>query len=363
LLSLGNLPKQTLVVLVFLNPLLYTILVVIGFLNIFPFKEMIRSSTSHYFPTGSMIKKRIIFAGTPQFAVPSLLALLNSKHTVCAVYTQPDRKAGRGRKLQKSPIKLLALEHGIDVHQPVSLVNTEAQTQLIALQADLMIVAAYGLLLPKAVLKIPRFGCLNVHASLLPRWRGAAPIQRALMAGDTVTGITLMQMNQGLDKGAMLKKASCDILPADTGQTLHDRLAELGAQMLANTIDDIEHLPVTPQDNSQATYAKKLEKPEAQLDWQTPAIVLERKVRAFNPWPIAQAELFNQTLRILTVQALPATTTTEPAGSVIRCQRDGIDVVTTDGILRLLKVQRAGGKVVSVGDFLNAHPEWIKGNR
>lgn len=309
-----------------------------------------------------MNKKRIIFAGTPSFAVPSLLALLESKHTVCAVYTQPDRQAGRGRQLQASPIKLVALEHGIEVYQPVSLKPVEAQSQLQALQADLMIVAAYGLLLPKAVLEIPRFGCINVHASLLPRWRGAAPIQRALLAGDTMTGITLMQMDVGLDTGAMLKKESCEILPTDTGQTLHDRLAVLGAQMLTDTIDEIEHLLATPQDDNQATYANKLEKAEAQLDWENPAIVLERQVRAFNPWPVAQTHLFNQTLRVWAAQALPSPAIIEhPIGSVIRCQREGIDVVTVEGILRLLKVQRAGGKPISVSDFLNAHPEYVRG--
>jgi methionyl-tRNA formyltransferase len=306
-----------------------------------------------------MSKKRIIFAGTPEFAVPSLRTLLNSKHTVCAVYTQPDRKAGRGRKLQASPVKLVALESGIDIYQPMSLKEAETQAQLQELQADLMVVVAYGLLLPKVVLKTPRLGCINVHASLLPRWRGAAPIQRALMAGDTETGITLMQMDIGLDKGPMLKTERCDILPNDTGQTLHDRLAELGAQVLANTIDELENLPATPQDNSRKTYAKKLEKAEAQLDWNNPAIVLERKIRAFNPWPVATANLFNQTLRLWAAQTLPSPTTTGQIGNVIRCQRDGIDIATADGILRLLKVQRAGGKPLSVGEFLNAHPELI----
>ena len=303
------------------------------------------------------MKKRIIFAGTPEFSIPSLLAVLNSKHQVCAVYTQPDRKAGRGRKLQASPIKQVALKHHIEVYQPISLKNTEAQAQLVALQADLMIVVAYGLLLPKAVLEAPRYGCINVHASLLPRWRGAAPIQRALIADDKVTGITLMQMNQGLDTGAILMSENCEILSDDIGQTLHDRLAQLGAQILTNTLDDIENLPATPQDDNQATYAKKLEKQEAQLDWQEPAIILERKVRAFNPWPIAQVTLFNQTLRVWAAKALPSTITSEPIGTVIHCQHDGIDVVTGEGILRLLKVQRAGGKPISVGDFLNAHPE------
>ena len=307
-----------------------------------------------------MTKKRIIFAGTPQFAVPSLLALLKSKHTVCAVYTQPDRKAGRGRKLQASPVKSVALEHGIDVYQPVSLKDSENQAQLQTLQADLMIVVAYGLLLPKTVLDMPNFGCINVHASLLPRWRGAAPIQRALLAGDTITGVTLMQMDVGLDTGAMLKTETCDILPDDTGEILHDRLSDLGAQMLAETIDKIETLPATRQDDNLANYAKKLEKAEARLDWQVPATVLERKVRAFNPWPVAQAELFGQTLRIWDAKAISEPIGSVEIGSVIKAQRDGIDVVTGDGILRLLTVQRAGGKAISVGDFLNAHPKWIK---
>jgi len=308
------------------------------------------------------MKKRIIFAGTPEFSVPSLLALLNSKQSVCAVYTQPDRKAGRGRKLKASPIKLVALEQNIDVYQPINFKNAETIAQLKTLQADLMIVVAYGLILPKAVLEIPRLGCINIHASLLARWRGAAPIQRALLAGDCQTGITLMQMDEGLDTGAILKKGSCEILSDDTGQTLHDRLATLGGQLLTDSIDQIENLSATPQDDSQATYAKKLEKAEAQLNWQEPAIVLERKVRAFNPWPVAQVELFNQTLRLWAAQALPCPATTETVGNVIRCQRDGIDVVTGEGILRLLKVQRAGGKVITVGDFLNAHPKYMCGD-
>ena len=299
--------------------------------------------------------KRIIFAGTPQFAVPSLQALLNSKHTVCAVYTQPDRKAGRGRKLQASPIKTLALANGIEVYQPPSLKNAE-EAQLQALQADLMVVAAYGLLLPKAVLDAPHLGCINVHASLLPRWRGAAPVQRAILAGDTATGITLMQMEVGLDTGAMLKQESCEIRADDTGQTLHDQLAELGGRMLADNIDNVEELSPIPQDDSLATYAKKLEKAEAQLDWQESAVVLERKVRAFNPWPVAQTNLFAQTLRIWAAQALPSSPISAPIGKVLHCQRDGIDVVTSDGILRLLQVQIAGGKPISVNDFLNAHP-------
>jgi len=290
-----------------------------------------------------MNKKRIIFAGTPEFAVPSLVALLNSKHSICGVYTQPDRKSGRGRKLQASPIKLLALEHGLHIYQPVSLKDVEAQAQLKALKPDLIIVVAYGLILPKAVLDIPSFGCINVHASLLPRWRGAAPIQRALIAGDNITGITLMNMDIGLDVGAILKQQSCKILPNDTGQSLHDRLSELGGQMLASHIDEIENLVATPQDDALATYAKKLEKTEAELDWNQDAILLERKVRAFNPYPIAQAKIFDQTLRIWEAKALSETSD----------QGDGIDIVTAKGVLRILKVQKAGKKPMSVADFLN----------
>jgi methionyl-tRNA formyltransferase len=301
---------------------------------------------------------KIIFAGTPHFAIPSLQALLNSQHQICAVYTQPDRKAGRGRHLQASPIKSTALAHQLEVYQPESLKPAEVQAQLRSFQADLMIVAAYGLLLPKAVLEIPPLGCINVHASILPRWRGAAPIQRALIAGDTITGITLMQMDVGLDTGAMLKQEYCNILPTDTGQSLHDRLAELGGKILAENIDQITTLTKTPQNNNQATYAAKLEKSEAQLDWHEPAIVLERKIRAFNPWPIAQVTIFEKNLRVWAAQVLSSISTTATVGTVIRCQNEGIDVVTGEGILRLLTVQRAGGKPISVRDFLNAHPTY-----
>ncbi len=301
---------------------------------------------------------RIIFAGTPQFSMPSLLALLNSQHNVCAVYTQPDRKAGRGRKLKSSPVKLAALEYGIDVYQPTTLKDEAVQIQLKELQADLMVVVAYGLILPKIILETPKLGCINVHASLLPRWRGAAPIQRALLAGDSVTGITLMQMDVGLDTGGMIKTASCEILADDNGQTLHDRLSVMGAKSLADVIDEIGNLPVIPQDDSQATYAKKLEKMEAKLDWNESAIMLERKIRAFNPWPVAQADLFGQTLRIWDAQVLSGSTS-ESIGKVIRCQRNGIDIATSAGILRLLKVQRAGKKPMPVSDFLNANPELL----
>jgi len=303
------------------------------------------------------MKKRLIFAGTPDFAVPCLHALLNSNHTVCAVYTQPDRKAGRGRKLQASPVKQVALQHALPVYQPLSLKKAAEQAELHALNADMMIVVAYGLILPAAVLAIPRLGCINVHASLLPRWRGAAPIQRAIMAGDTATGITLMQMDAGLDTGAMLATVNCPILPDDTGQSLHDRLANAGAALLAEHIDQMETLPPIAQEDSQATYAQKLEKAEAQIDWQASAQTLERRVRAFNPYPVAQAKLDGINLRIWSAQAVPTATTGQPPGQLVR-QRDSVEVVTGDGLLRLLTVQKAGGKPIAMRDFLNAHPDF-----
>lgn len=305
-----------------------------------------------------MTQKRIIFAGTPEFSVSCLSALLHSTHQVCAVYTQPDRQAGRGRKLQQSPVKTLALQHNIPVYQPKTLKTLEAQAELQALNADLMIVVAYGLLLPKAVLDAPRFGCINVHASVLPRWRGAAPIQRSLLAGDEETGVTLMKMDVGLDTGDMLKIATTEILPTDTGQSLHDRLAQLGADLLAAHIDHIEDLPATPQDNNQATYAHKLEKNESELDWQDSAELIARKIRAFNPWPGTQVQLFEQTLRVWEATVIDSTTTAQPA-TILHSRREGIDVATGQGVLRLLKIQKAGGRILSVADFLNGHPELI----
>lgn len=303
-----------------------------------------------------MTVKRIIFAGTPQFAVPSLQAVLHSKHELCAVYTQPDSKAGRGRKLQASAVKQYAVQNKIPVYQPLSLKNSEQQQVIESLKPDLMVVVAYGLLLPAAVLKIPRFGCVNIHASLLPRWRGAAPIQRAIMHGDEQTGITLMQMDVGLDTGAMLAKSRCSIASTDTAQSLHDKLSNMGAELLAQHIDHIEDLLGVAQDNTQATYAHKLEKSEAELDFNQSALALANKIRAFNPWPVAQAEIAGLQLRIWSAQALNETTT-KPIASIIRSNKNGLDIATGDGILRILMVQKAGGKPISIADLLNAHPE------
>ncbi len=296
----------------------------------------------------------IVYAGTPEFAATALAALLESRHKVIAVYTQPDRPAGRGRKLTASPVKALALAHGIEVYQPESLKDPAEQEKLAALKPDLMVVAAYGLLLPKAVLETPRLGCLNIHASLLPRWRGAAPIQRAILAGDSETGITIMQMDVGLDTGDMLYKLATPIEPNDTAETLHDRLAALGAQAIVEALDKLDTLTAEKQDDSQANYAKKLYKEEAKIDWHKPAIEIARQIAAFNPWPVAQSQHGEEVLRIWNGIALDEQSG-QPPGSVLRADKSGIDVACGTGTLRITRLQRPGGKPQAATDFLNAH--------
>lgn len=298
---------------------------------------------------------KIVFAGTPEFAVPSLRAAARHNEVV-AVYTQPDRPAGRGRGLSASPVKLEALRRGIPVLQPQTLRDPGTQAALRALAPDLMVVVAYGLILPRAVLEIPRHGCWNVHASLLPRWRGAAPIQRAIEAGDSQSGVCLMQMDAGLDTGPVILRQATPISETDTAGLLHDRLAELGAQVLADGLGllraGIRPIP-TPQPAEGVTYAHKLDKAEARLDWSQPAAALARKVRAFMPWPIAEATVAGERLRIHGAVALDLHHQAAP-GTLLAATRQGLDIACGAGALRLRVVQREGGKAITAADYLNA---------
>jgi methionyl-tRNA formyltransferase len=298
---------------------------------------------------------RIVFAGTPEFAVSSLRAAARH-HEVVAVYTQPDRPAGRGRGLAPSPVKLEAVARGIPVYQPETLKDEAAQQQLRDLQPDLMVVVAYGLILPRAVLNIPTHGCWNVHASLLPRWRGAAPIQRAIQAGDATTGVCLMQMEAGLDTGPVLLHQELAIAPTATGGDLHDSLAALGAQVLSDGLGLLRAgiKPIArPQPAEGVTYAHKLDKAEAKLDWALDAQALARTVRAFNPWPIAEAQLAGERVRIHGAVALDLAHGQAP-GTVLAAGREGIDIACGQGALRLRVLQREGGKAITAADYLNA---------
>jgi methionyl-tRNA formyltransferase len=299
---------------------------------------------------------RILFAGTPEFAAISLKRLIQAGYSPVAVYTQPDRPAGRGRRLRPSPVKQLAEESGIPVQQPTRLSSPEAQSVLAEFAPTLMIVAAYGLLLPASVLAIPTLGCINIHASLLPRWRGAAPIQRALLAGDHDSGISLMQMDTGLDTGAVLATAHCPIPPNMTGGELHNQLAQLGAELL------VEHLPAIlagattpqPQDEHLACYAHKVDKSEAQIDWHQSATQLARPINAFNPWPVAWTPLGAQRLRLWRAYASATPTTAEP-GSVVAESAEGIVVATGSGRLHLLHLQLPGRQCQPAGQFIQGY--------
>lgn len=298
---------------------------------------------------------RIVYAGTPEFAIPPFKALLQSPHEICGVYTQPDRPAGRGRKLSPSPVKALAEATGLPVFQPESLRTAEAQQSLRALDPDLMIVVAYGLILPQAAIDIPRLGCVNIHASLLPRWRGAAPIQRAILAGDEETGVTIMFIEPRLDAGPMLTQKSCRILDGETAGELQMRLAVLGAEALMETLPDLAAGTQAPevQNEAHVSHAAKITKEEAVLDWRQSAIELERRVRAFNPWPVAETACQGRTLRVLRAQALNAEATLDP-GTVLN-HGNHLEVAAGRGILRLLEVQLPGARRIAGRDFLNAH--------
>lgn len=295
---------------------------------------------------------KIIFAGTPHFAAHALAELLE-EHQIVAVLTQPDRPSGRGMQLMASPVKQLALQHDLKVLQPVSLRTEEAQQEIAALDADVMVVAAYGLILPKTVLEMPRYGCLNIHASLLPRWRGAAPIQRAILAGDTETGITIMQMDEGLDTGDMLLRHACPIMPKDTAATLHDRLAKLGANDIREALKLLlsDSLRPTRQDETQATYAAKVLKSEGQIDWRLAARQIERAIRAFNPFPVCHATLGGAVIKVW--QASCVEQQGDP-GKVLKADKEGITVACGKDALRLEVLQRPGGKAQPAIQFMQA---------
>ncbi|MBK5969741.1 MULTISPECIES: methionyl-tRNA formyltransferase [Thiorhodovibrio] len=300
-------------------------------------------------------KPPLLFAGTPEFARPALDALLAAGYPIASVYTQPDRPAGRGRKLQPSPVKQAALAAGLSVEQPTSFKDPSVIARLRDKQAELMVVIAYGLLLPPAVLDAPTLGCLNIHASLLPRWRGAAPIQRAILAGDSRTGVELMQMDQGLDTGPVFARAETEISASDTGRSLHDRLAALGAELLIDTLPDIlaGRIQPQPQPAEGACYARKLAKDEALIDWTQNEVEIGRRIRAFNPWPVAQTRLGDETIRLWAAAPEPLSTAHAP-GDILSADKSGILVATGSGALRILELQPPGKRAMSAADFLNA---------
>ncbi|KGY11508.1 methionyl-tRNA formyltransferase [Vibrio tubiashii] len=304
---------------------------------------------------------KIVFAGTPDFAARHLAALLSSEHDVIAVYTQPDRPAGRGKKLTASPVKNIALEHDIPVFQPENFKSDEAKQQLADLNADIMVVVAYGLLLPQAVLDTPKLGCINVHGSILPRWRGAAPIQRSIWAGDAETGVTIMQMDIGLDTGDMLKIATLPIETSDTSSTMYEKLAELGPDALVECLADIAEGKAVPekQDDALANYAKKLSKEEARIDWNDDAAHIERCVRAFNPWPMSHFIAADNSIKVWQSR-VDDKATNKPAGTILQADKTGIYIATGNGVLVLEQLQVPGKKAMSVQDILNSRASWFE---
>jgi methionyl-tRNA formyltransferase len=299
---------------------------------------------------------KIIFAGTPEFAAIALRELLKTSHHIVAVYTQPDRPAGRGRKLTASPVKMLAMQHQLPVHQPERLREASEQKTIADFQADIMVVAAYGLLLPTEVLNAPRLGCINIHPSLLPRWRGAAPIQRSILAGDSMTGVCIMQMEEGLDTGPVLYQVELPISPLDTGASLHDKLAELGASALVQTLNYLKNntLHPAPQNPAAVTYAKKFNKEDARIDWHHSARQIDLQIRAFNPWPTAFTMKDGFTFKVWQASITPASNTNAQPGTIIAANAQGITVATGKGNIILEKLQFAGGKIVTANDIANA---------
>ncbi|AQP99768.1 methionyl-tRNA formyltransferase [Pseudoalteromonas aliena] len=301
---------------------------------------------------------RIIFAGTPDFAARHLQALIQSEHKIVGVYSQPDRPAGRGKKLKASEVKELALEHNLLVFQPQSLKNDEALAELTSLNADIMIVVAYGLILPKAILEAPRLGCLNVHGSILPRWRGAAPIQRAIWAGDEQTGVTIMQMDEGLDTGDMLHISRCPISTTETSASLYTKLAELGPDALIETINKLANGEITPepQNDELANYAKKLSKEEANIDWSMSALQIERNIRSFNPWPVCFTQMGEQTVKVYQAQVVLQSGN---PGQILSSDKNGVVVACGEHALCITQLQPQGKKPMAINDFLNGRGDWV----
>lgn len=302
-----------------------------------------------------MSRLKIVFAGTPAFGLPCLDALAQSSHDLQAIYTQPDRPAGRGRKVQASAVKEWAIAHAIPVYQPLNFKNPETVTELAALKPDVMIVIAYGLILPKAVLEIPRLGCINVHASLLPCWRGASPIQHAILHGDAESGVTIMQMDVGMDTGDMLNKVSCPIADTDTAATLHDKLAQISASPLLQTLEELEQNTVKPevQNNTLATYAGKINKEDALINWQRTAREIDCQIRAFNPWPIAYTLLSGEVVRIHQARIVDSHFSQAP-GTIIHLDKKGMLIATRNQGILVEKIQLPGGKIITVADCLNS---------
>jgi methionyl-tRNA formyltransferase len=303
-----------------------------------------------------MSSLRIAFAGTPQFALPALRVLLASRHRVVGVMTQPDRPAGRGRELRASAVKLLAAGHGLPVSQTPTLKTPEGRAQLVAWAPDLLVVVAYGLILPPPVLALPRLGCVNIHGSLLPRWRGAAPIQRAILAGDAETGVTIMQLDAGLDTGPILLERRRPIHTHENAGDLHDALSELGAAALAEAVEGLAAgtLTARPQPEAGVTYAPKLEKSEARMDWSSSAGALDRQVRAFNPWPMAETTFAGDSLRVLRARVAEQPAADAAPGTLLGIAEDGLRVACGEGVLAVRELQRAGKRPVSARDFANA---------
>ncbi|WDT86183.1 methionyl-tRNA formyltransferase [Alteromonas sp. 009811495] len=302
---------------------------------------------------------KVIFAGTPDFAAKHLAALLDSKHDVVAVYTQPDRPAGRGKKLTASPVKVLGEEHNIPVYQPASLKQDAAQQELAAIDADIMVVVAYGLLLPTAVLNAPKLGCINVHGSILPKWRGAAPIQRSIWAGDSETGVTIMQMDEGLDTGDMLHIATLPIESSDTSATLYDKLAALGPKALVDVLDNFDSYSPEKQDDALATYAKKLSKEEALINWHDDAAQIERNIRAFNPWPVAWMKIDEHNVKVWSGDVVALDKAVSP-GTIVSANKEGITIATGKGALRITSLQIPGKKALPAADVINARQTWFE---